>query len=95
MSIHYILEILDKDILKQEIETTLDTQKEYFDSIKNIRDNVLAHNSTTTISKKIEAGTELFFNNLKQTLTKIKNEFPELKKCNDLNLEHTEELSKT
>lgn len=93
LSIYYILELLDKETLKEETETILDTQKEYFESIKNIRDNMLAHNSTTRISKEIKAGTELFFDNLNKTLIKIKNEFPELKQCNDLNLKNTEKLS--
>lgn len=95
LSIYYIKELLEDNILKWEIQNYLNEQREFIDSIKKLRDTFLAHNNIEQEfeEKKIKSGIELFFENLNKIIIKIKEKYPDLKDCNDLNLKNTDELS--
>ena len=94
LSIYYILELLDDHDLEKTIKDKLESHKNFTDSIKEHRDNFLAHNSVCFENKKIEAGVENFFEALDGIIVEIKDKKSHLKDCNDINLKHTEKLSK-
>ena len=93
LSIYYILELLDDDF-KQKLKDELNNFAEFIESIKKCRDNFLAHNSIDYSDNNIKAGVEDFFSTLNCFIKRIKDKYPHLKECNDINLIFTEGLSK-
>jgi len=53
----------------------------------------LAHNNIGENNNVIFAGVENFFKSLNNIILQIKERYPNLKDCNDINLEYTEKLS--
>jgi len=94
LSLDYILELLENDDLEQSIKRQIDKHKNFIDSIKEQRDNLLAHNDVKFNNTRIEAGVEDLFKALDNIITEIKNKKPHLKNCNNINQEYTEKLSK-
>lgn len=95
LSIYYILEHIDNQILKENIIIKLEKHQLFISSIKNIRDKILAHNNIWENNKTINKWIEPFFEEINKIIKDIKMEYPHLKDCNDLNLNHTEKLSET
>lgn len=93
LSIYYILELLDDNDLKQDIETELNRQKEFLESIKNQRNDFIAHNSITRADETIKAGVENFFYKLECIIKRIKDKKPHLKECDNINLDFSEKLT--
>ncbi len=93
LSIYYIIELLEDASLKQDIKNNLDQQEDFIKSIKELRNTLLAHNNIGENNNIILAGVEIFFENLNSIILKIKAKYPNLKDCNDINLEYTEKLS--
>ena len=76
------------------MNSELNKHKVFIESIKTYRDNFLAHKSANySGDKKIDKGVEKFFQTLDYLIKKIKNKYPHLKECNDINLIFTEKLS--
>lgn len=97
MSIYYIIELLEDEILKKEIEKKLYDQKEYFKSIKDQRDKFLAHNDVNFFNKEIKAGTDIFFKSIDEIINEIKKTKPNLadsNRCRNINFDYTKKLSK-
>lgn len=94
LSMYYILEQIDDTKFKSQLGNWLNEENNFIESIKKIRDNFLAHNNIWETTKKINKWVESFFTKINNIIIKIKEEYPHLKDCNDINLEYTEELSK-
>lgn len=93
LSIYYIIELLEDEDLKLNIKKGLNQQQRFIKWIKKLRDTFLAHNDMEEKENIIPAGIENFFESLNSVIWKIKEKHPDLKECNDLNLEYTEKLS--
>jgi len=94
LSIYYIIELLEDDDIKLDIKNGLDQQQWFIKWVKELRNKFLTHNDMGEKNKTIPAGIEKFFENLNDIVWKIKEKYPNLKDCNDLNLSYTDKLSK-
>lgn len=94
LSIYYIIELLEDNDIKLEIKNELNQQQWFIKWIRDLRNTFLTHNDMGGETKIIPAGIEKFFENLNDIVWKIKERYPNLKDCNDLNLTYTEKLSK-
>lgn len=93
LSLEYILELLDDASLAQTIRNKVQKHNLTIQSIKEQRDNFIAHNNVNFKSAKIEAGIENLFEELDNAISNIKCCKSHIKNCNNINLKHTEVLS--
>jgi hypothetical protein len=84
LSIYYLLNLLNDDIFKNEVELRLQKHKSYMDSVKNYRNNFLAHKSVDALIEDIAAGIEAFFEEVNKIVSEIKNKETHLKNCRDI-----------
>ena len=93
ISFDYILDRLSDQNLALELRSELSKHDAVIQSIKNQRDNVLAHNDAKSDDKKIEAGVESLFEWLEATIAKIKSAEPHLSSCGIINIDYNVKLS--
>jgi hypothetical protein len=94
LSLEYILELLDNEGLAKEIRVKLHSHKETIESLKNHRNNFIAHNDVHFTPTKVGADIKKIFEELERSISDIKNSDPRLKNCNNINREYTEALSR-
>lgn len=93
MSLYHVLLKLDDQNFSRKVQGELLSYGQFVNSLKNPRNNFLAHNDPRFKVVPIEAGIENFFEWLENTITDIKTSHPHLAQCKTINLKHTEELS--
>jgi hypothetical protein len=94
LSLYYILELLDDDLIAQSVCARIEKCKPTIESIKTWRDNFLAHNDVNFECTKIEAGVEILFEELDSAISDIKGNKPYLENCNNIDLKYYEALSR-
>ena len=90
LSIYYLLELLNDKIFEEKIKLQLKNHKIYTDSIRECRDNFLAHKSVNVKMEKIREGIENFFEELNKVISEIKDKETHLKSCNDIGFQDIE-----
>lgn len=93
LSLSHMLKLLDDKIFAQSIRDRIKKYDPTIQSLKKLRDNVLAHNDINFQPGQIEAGIENLFEELDGIITDIKEHRPDLQGCINFDLKNTEALS--
>lgn len=93
LSLSHILELLADKTFTQSLRDRIEKYKLTTQSLKKLRDNVLAHNDMNFQPGQIEAGIENLFEELDDIITDIKQHQPDLQNCINFDLKNTETLS--
>lgn len=94
LSINYIVELLNDRETEKIIKTKLRRHKDFTKSIKDARNNFIAHRPISFGSVKIKPDVEDFFQDLETIIEDIKVSRADLKNCNAIDLNYTENLLK-
>lgn len=94
LSFEYILILLQDEIVTKTFQDRINKYQSTLDSIKKMRDNLLAHKDLNTTTLKISGGIEDLFKELDQIISDIKRSVLHLNNCNNINLEYTDVLSR-
>ena len=95
LSLDYIIEHLDNDVLINQIRLSAKTHSSYTKHMKTWRDKYLAHNDFNFAEQTIEAGYEDYIEFLVETIKNIKKQYPHLKDCNNVDLIWLDRVSET
>lgn len=90
----YILQQLSNNEIMSKLKSELSKHEQVIQSIKEQRDNFLAHNDAKFDNKKIKAGIENLFEWLESVITRIKSVENHLSKCRMIGIEYNIKLSK-
>jgi len=94
LSLSYILELLDDTAFAQSIRDKIKKYDPTIQSLKKLRDNVLAHNDVNFQPGQIDAGIEDLFEEVESIITDIKQHQTDLQNCINFDLKNTEALSR-
>lgn len=89
-----MLKLLDDKTFAQSIRDRIKEYGPTLQSLKDLRDNFLAHNDMNFKPGQIKAGVEDLFEELDSIIADIKQRQPDLQGCINLDLKNTEVLSR-